>query len=285
MSAYYTGIFLMILFLAAGLTLTIAYLIKENENKETAKAEVEGIIKPYVNEINLLKSQLSEQRHDNDILNLKSVSSLMGIHFFSNLINSFISKLLMADTIDKRVMVTEKLSDLYDILRKLLKDNKATQYNLISLKEELDITKKYISLEKLRDINIEYRLSCLADESILVPMLCIQTYVNNSVEHGFEFKAQKKGKVSIKIENIPNSNFITIEITDDGIGITKRKKINTPRKENGGNGLKYLEELYNEIRKQEQVFCGHNINEHYDKEGEVGGVIVKITIPIITIVR
>lgn len=52
-------------------------------------------------------------------------------------------------------------------------------------------------------------------ESILIPSLLIQPYVENAILHGL-YNKQEQGELSLSI-NI-NDDTLIIEITDDGVG-------------------------------------------------------------------
>jgi anti-sigma regulatory factor (Ser/Thr protein kinase) len=117
-------------------------------------------------------------------------------------------------------------------LMRLTLDNSRDNY--ISLQDDLDALKFYIELEFLRlqehghryEINVE---SGLNTESIVIPALLIQPFVENAIWHGLQ-KKKSKGKLLVSL-SIQEANLQCI-IEDDGGGI-KEKTPTTPRKSSG----------------------------------------------------
>ncbi len=86
---------------------------------------------------------------------------------------------------------------------------------LIPFERELEHTKQYLWLEKLRfeeRLQIEYHIQT---DEFLIPPLILQPIVENAVRHGVT-KKQVGGTIKIITENI-NSSF-RITVIDDGVG-------------------------------------------------------------------
>lgn len=87
---------------------------------------------------------------------------------------------------------------------------------LVSIKEELEHTKIYLSLEKLRfddDLNIEFDIK---DEMFMLPVLTVQPMVENAVKHGINSSESGCGTVRVSTDETETHHRITI--TDDGAG-------------------------------------------------------------------
>ena len=87
---------------------------------------------------------------------------------------------------------------------------------LIPFEEELEHTKVYLSLEKLRfddKLNIEYDIQ---DTDFEVPTLSLQPMVENAVKHGIRKSDTGSGTVKISTMQTENHHIITVE--DDGAG-------------------------------------------------------------------
>lgn len=124
-------------------------------------------------------------------------------HFLFNSMNTIAS--LVHDAPDTAELAIERLSHLF---RASLRDQ-----IYISLNEELQHTKDYVALEKLRleeRLNIEWDLDTFKS-SCLIPPLTLQPLVENAIYHGIEPRSeggtifisakQIKQTIEIKIEN------------------------------------------------------------------------------------
>ena len=108
-------------------------------------------------------------------------------------------------------------SALIDFSKYLRKNVDAiSRQGLVSIKEELEHTKVYLSLEKLRfdeDLDIEFDIK---DEMFMLPVLTIQPMVENAVKHGINDSENGSGKVVISTEEM--ENYHKVSIRDDGAG-------------------------------------------------------------------
>lgn len=108
-------------------------------------------------------------------------------------------------------------SALIDFSKYLRKNVDAiSRQGLVSIKEELEHTKVYLSLEKLRfdeDLDIEFDIK---DEMFMLPVLTIQPMVENAVKHGINDSENGCGKVVISTEEM--ENYHKVSIRDDGAG-------------------------------------------------------------------
>lgn len=130
-------------------------------------------------------------------------------HFLHNSLNSIIYYI---DKDPKKAK--EALVNFSKYLRTNL-DSVNTE-DLIPVSEELEHTKVYLALEKLRfeeKLNIEYDIQ---DENFMVPTLSIQPMVENAVKHGI--RKSETGSGTIKISTKETENHHIVQIVDDGTG-------------------------------------------------------------------
>jgi LytS/YehU family sensor histidine kinase len=84
-----------------------------------------------------------------------------------------------------------------------------------------------MKLQKLRLGNkLDYSLyvdESIDTESILIPPMLAQPFIENAIEHGVMHKADN-GKVDIKFTKNSN-NYLTLVITDNGVGREKAAEI------------------------------------------------------------
>lgn len=108
-------------------------------------------------------------------------------------------------------------SALIDFSKYLRKNvDSLSRQGLVSIKEELEHTKVYLSLEKLRfdeDLNVEFDIR---DDMFMLPVLTLQPMVENAVKHGINGSESGCGTVRVVTEE--NEQFHQITISDDGAG-------------------------------------------------------------------
>lgn len=111
--------------------------------------------------------------------------------------------------------------------------------NEIPLREEIEMVKSYLEIQKLRygDIfEVEYEI----DEkllNILVPKLILQPLVENSIYHGIRLKGEKG---IIKISVYKEKDRAHIVVFDTGVGMSEKQLQDIMNDEGGGKsfGLK-----------------------------------------------
>lgn len=83
---------------------------------------------------------------------------------------------------------------------------------LISL--EIENTKNYINIEKIRFPDIEFIFNVTSD-NFFIPSLTLQELIENSIKHGF---AKKNAGCVIKISTFETEDYYCVEVMDNGIG-------------------------------------------------------------------
>lgn len=143
---------------------------------------------------------------------LMALRSAMSPHFIFNVLNSiqyFIGK-------NDRLNANNYLSTFSKLIRSILThsvDNK------IKLSDEIEMLKNYVNLEMLR-FEDKFEFDLIVDEeleidSIEVPSLLIQPYVENAILHGLY---NKKGKGRLILEIFEKDDILYFKIEDNGIG-------------------------------------------------------------------
>ena len=163
---------------------------------------------------------------NNQIVEYKLVAlrSVMNPHFLFNSLNSiqyFVAK-------NERKLALDYLSLFSSLIRKIL--NSAVN-NTIPLNTELEILKNYIILEQLRfegqfDYSIEVDPEVELD-SIQIPSLLIQPYVENAILHGVMNKENGKGILRIRL--FLDGDYLIFEVEDNGVGRERAYEIKRSR--------------------------------------------------------
>lgn len=149
--------------------------------------------------------QLKEREND---ANFRALQALVDPHFIYNNIAA-----ISALAEDKRCNdIVSFSNDLCEIIRYTSNRN----VNSVSLKEELDFVRRYLECMRIRyGSDLQYQI--LVPESMnsfTLPKLSIQTFVENSIKHGFEISPP----LSIIINGTLDPIHWEIEIIDNGIG-------------------------------------------------------------------
>lgn len=161
-------------------------------------------------------------KNEKKVLSLKqdALRSQMNPHFMFNALNSI--KLYIIKNNQKKA--TSYLNKFSKFMRKILE---ASDLQETSLKEEIETMKLYLSLENIRFSNeISFNVktdSSLNLETIKIPPLVLQPFLENSIWHGLS-SSKKRKKITIFIQKI-SSEYILINIEDNGIGRKASTKI------------------------------------------------------------
>jgi two-component system LytT family sensor kinase len=157
-----------------------------------------------------IEHRLQEQEKLLLAAKIESLKSQINPHFLFNTLAS-ISSLIRSQPETARMLIT-KLSGL---LRRLMK----SQEHFVTLREELESVDEYLAIEVVR---FGPKLTVRKDTDpntldVMVPSMILQPLVENSVKHGL---ARKVGPGCITIRSRRDNGRVTIEVDDDGMGMT-----------------------------------------------------------------
>lgn len=135
-------------------------------------------------------------------------------HFLFNTLNTIAS---LAEIDSGRMM--RLLEEFGNYLRKSF--DVANTSSLVSLENELDLTRSYVYIEHVRfgeRLHVEWEIEEGVD--IQIPPLSIQPLVENAIRHGV-LKRIEGGTVCIRVAT--HDSYTEISIIDDGVGISSDK--------------------------------------------------------------
>jgi len=212
-------------------------------------------------------------------LEQQSMNASMNRHFIFNSLNSI---QYFINTQDK-ISANKYLTNFAQLIRKNL-DSATAKNNVVSLEEELERLRLYLSLESMRfKDRFEYQLNIANDvdaESIMIPPMIMQPFIENSIIHGILPREGKKGLISVKV-HIENG-YLNILILDNGIGITeslKNKKQNLGDHRSQGMEITSKRiELIQKISKDDISLEGPD--QIVDVHGLINGTRVLIKVPV-----
>lgn len=199
-----------------GLVLLVLFLFYQYKTKKLT-AEKEKEIAQTTKVMELRQSALSAQMNPHFVFN-----SLNAIQYF---VNS-----------NQKEKSSEYLAKLSRLVRLFLL-HASEPY--ISLQEEMKRLQLYVNLEQLRFDNFECQFNVannVAVETLLIPNMIVQPFIENAILHGVSHLATKDGKIDVCITK--NNNLLTISIEDNGYGL----KTNLDKTSHISKGLNIIEE-------------------------------------------
>jgi two-component system, sensor histidine kinase YesM len=174
------------------------------------------LIKNFI-EQNYLQVQLSEKKYKLQALEMAALQSQMNPHFLFNTLETIYWKVMgLTGKPNEANHMLEHLSD-------LLKYSLDAPNKIVTLEKEINYTKSYLEIQKIRyrdkfDILWEYDVEDVKKYSVV--KLMIQPLVENSIYHGIK---EKEGRSCIKIKCVRHAGSIRVTVIDNGIGMSKER--------------------------------------------------------------
>ena len=217
-------------------------------------------------------------KNEKKVLSLKqdALRSQMNPHFMFNALNSI--KLYIIKNNQKKA--TSYLNKFSKFMRKILE---ASDLQETSLKEEIETMKLYLSLENIRfsnEINFNVKTdSSLNLETIKIPPLVLQPFIENSIWHGLS-SSKKRKKITIFIQKI-SSEYVLINIEDNGIGRKASTKIKVKKHINRKSiGISLTKDRLTNFVKNKKNNYSVFYKDLEDKNGNSSGTKVIIKLPL-----
>jgi LytS/YehU family sensor histidine kinase len=207
---------------------------------------------------------------------MKALTAQMNPHFIFNAINSIQNFIIQ----NHATLAYDYLIKFSSLIRMVLNNSKD---NEISIQQELETLAIYVELEQLRFENsFDYRVNIdphLDINSLVIPALLLQPYIENAIWHGLMPLENRKGSITLTI--IKQHEFLKITITDDGIGrkasnLIEKKMVS---KHHRSIGMELTGKRI-EVFGQESNFS-LQIIDNYDDDNEPTGTTVEIILPMV----
>lgn len=225
-----------------------------------------GLLKNSYNamliEINQLIDELLQKEKTLRMAELDALQEQMKPHFLYNTLD-MIRYMALENRIDEVYNMLETLGNFY---RRFLSKGSTD----LSLGEEIEIVKSYLTLQRTRfediftdEYEIEEGLS-----SIRVPRLILQPLVENSIYHGIRPKGEH-GVIRVTVKR--QEDFLFLSIYDNGIGMSAhQRELLFSGKDSRSFGFQGTIERIRYYYKTEDVF------EIHSTEGEYCEIILKL---------
>jgi hypothetical protein len=151
---------------------------------------------------------------------MKALRAQMNPHFLFNTLNAI--KLYVQKNDQEKAV--EYLTDFAKLIRQVLQNSGNA---LIPLSAELEALDLYIRIERMRfDASFDYQIDVAPDvttESIRIPPLLLQPYVENAIWHGLMHKSDEQGILLVQVSRKGKDLYCIVE--DSGIGREAAKDI------------------------------------------------------------
>ncbi|PIY11534.1 MAG: hypothetical protein COZ18_03890 [Flexibacter sp. CG_4_10_14_3_um_filter_32_15] len=142
-------------------------------------------------------------------------------HFFFNVLSAIQMLVLEGE----KQKVSKYITGFSYLMRQVLEGSNQEK---VSVEDEIKFIKTYLDLEKL-SLDFEYEINCnpkdLEIEDIFIPVMLLQPFIENAVEHGLRKSTKEDKKLDILFTEI-NQNTLKISIKDNGAGRNNKRKSN-----------------------------------------------------------
>lgn len=244
-----------------------------------ALAFISTVILIAVERIKLIRKKEEEKTAVNKMLaelEMRALRSQMNPHFIFNSLNS-IQKYIWDN---KQEDASEYLTKFSKLIRIILNNS---MHKLVTLEDELISLQLYLELEHRRCNNkFDYIINidkAISPNSVLVPPMLMQPYIENAIWHGL-LQKENRGKLSIDIHQLNKKTLICV-IEDDGIG-RKKAEIIKSRKDNKSVsfGMQITQQRLSVADVDGSI--GHVKIDDLETNGEATGTRITLEIPIET---
>lgn len=206
-------------------------------------------------------------------LEQQSLNANMNRHFIFNSLNSIQYYINSADA----KSANKYLSRFAKLIRKNL-DSSYNEDGMVTLEDEIERLKLYLELESMRFID-RFDYTFYIDEDVeidvlKVPAMFLQPFVENSIIHGVLPLKDRKGQISISIDD--HLDHIRITIKDNGIGIDVSKTQKSGKiPEHQSRGMLITQNRINLLQKfSEQSISIIGPKQINENDSSVNGTIV-----------
>ncbi len=211
-------------FLSSGITKPITLLKESMKEVEKGNFDNANIVVTVDNEIgslsksfnimiekinNLIGQNVYEQKQKRKS-ELKALQSQINPHFLYNTLDSIIWMAESGKTKEVVVMTSS--------LAKLMRQNFSNQSEVVTIAQEMEYTKSYLTIQKMRyKDKLEFEIDMKEEiKNYEIVKLVLQPIVENAIYHGIKYK-EDIGVITI-IGFLENENII-IKVCDNGAGM------------------------------------------------------------------
>jgi sensor histidine kinase YesM len=205
-----------------------------------------------------------------------ALQSQMNPHFIFNCLNS-IQQYILTNEKEKANLYLSKFSSL---IRQTLD---ISAQKTITVAEEISYLRRYLDMELMRfGNNFEYTIkteNIIDPNSLEIPALLLQPFVENAIRHGIRFKDDGKGEILITFSL--KENALHCQIKDNGVGREKALEFRSKQHieyQSKGMGLTSKRiNLLNTVN-EKKIFV--TVLDLKNKDNIAAGTSIEITMPV-----
>lgn len=207
---------------------------------------------------------------------MHALRAQMNPHFIFNCLNSINRYIVKSDQATASLYLTR-----FARLIRLILDNSNSKY--ITLSSELEALKLYIEMEAVRfDKKFTCEINLTPDvypESVYVPPLIMQPYVENAIWHGLLHKATE-GHLTIQLSR-KGKNILQCVIEDNGVGRQKAEELKGKAAFSRKSlGMQLTESRLLLMGRQVGMNASVGVEDISDEQGQAMGTKVTLNIPV-----
>lgn len=206
---------------------------------------------------------------------MKALRAQMNPHFLFNCLNSINRYIVVNDTVKASGYLTK-----FSKLIRLILDNSAN--DITTLENEINLLRLYIEMEFMRfDGRFTYTIEVddnLATDTISIPSMIIQPYIENAIWHGLLNKGEN-GHLSLKVTSVGPSELQVI-VEDNGIGRQKASDLKSKSTlKQKSYGMKITNDRIKAMNQLYDSRASVQIQDMHDAQNEPTGTRVVLNIP------
>ncbi|MCR6719795.1 MAG: histidine kinase [Chitinophagaceae bacterium] len=208
---------------------------------------------------------------------MQALRAQMNPHFIFNCLNSINRYIVKSDQATASLYLTR-----FAKLIRLILDNSNSQ--AVTLSSEMEALKLYIEMELIRfEKQFSYSIEVdedVAADSIYVPPLIIQPYVENAIWHGLLHK-EETGNLTIRLK-LSKPGLLECFIEDNGVGRARAKELRSKSASTKKSlGMKLTQDRLQLLsREGESGLPVIEIEDLYHEDGSAAGTRVVLRIPV-----
>ncbi len=216
-------------------------------------------------------------QYNSIVMQQRLLRTQMNPHFIFNALSAIQVYILENDTKKS----SSFLSNFATLMRQVLR---SSQYEYVTIAEEIKMLGYYLELQQLRFIepfSFQIETDPKLDENyVLIPPMITQPFIENAIEHGIRSRGEK-GQVQVRFIN--HNDRLGIEIEDNGIGWKPSKENGDMDKKHESMAIKITHERLEVIKKVTKKKTHLEIIDLQEKMPDKTGVLVRMEIPIINL--
>ncbi|MBC7891292.1 MAG: histidine kinase, partial [Sphingobacteriaceae bacterium] len=207
---------------------------------------------------------------------MQALRAQMNPHFIYNSLNAIRLFVLQNDS-DNAEMYLVKFAR----LMRLILDN--SRQEAVALGSELDQLRLYLELEQLR-FNHAFDFSIQSDpalsrQTVLVPPMIIQPFIENAILHGI---AHKKTKGHITVALRPVGGHLECSVDDDGVGRQRASELKSKTVTSHQSvGLRVTADRLQLLSQRSGKVARVEVIDKTDEQGQPTGTRVVIELPLV----